>query len=244
MERTKYLLITLLCSLTLLVWGQSGSSIYRAYATGDMARWKRVMDNLSKEGQQDKEKQLEIINYQYGYIAWCLGQDNDQEAKRYLSRARKNISKLEKQGYRLSQLYAYKAAFIGFEIGLSPYKAPFIGSKSLAFAQQALELDAQNAMAHVQLGNIYSHMPAMMGGSRMKAIQHYQKAIELMEKREQATENWNYLNLLVATIETYTALKEYKNAEAYCLKALTVEPDFKWVKSKLYPEIVKKLSHE
>lgn len=135
-----------------------------------------------------------------------------------------------------------KLPFIGFEIGLSPSKAPFIGSESFSFAEQSLAIDSLNAFAYIQLGNIAFYTPRMFGGSKTEAMQHYNKAINLMKKADiQLNQNWNYLNLLAKTINVYMKFEKYVIAKKICIKTLTFEPDFDWVKNDLYPQILKKL---
>ena len=52
--------------------------------------------------------------------------------------------------------------------------------------------------------------------------------------------DWNYLSLLPQIAKAYEELKDYKNAENYYRKILSVAPDFAWVKNELYPQFLKK----
>jgi len=141
----------------------------------------------------------------------------------------------------LSMLYAYKSAFIGFNIGISPYKAPLIGKKSLEFVKKSISLDNNNYFAYIQLGNIYYYTPTIFGGSKSDAIKNYLKALDLLEKNSTGLkENWNYLNLLVTIINAFYEIGQYENAKKYCIKTLMFEPEFDWVKNKICPEIFKK----
>ncbi|MDP4273484.1 MAG: hypothetical protein Q8907_04320, partial [Bacteroidota bacterium] len=135
MEGKKYILIVSLTLLSCFVFGQSNESIYNAYASGNMIRWKAAMDSVDALKQKNDKVFLDLINYQYGYIAWCIGSNKTNEAKKYLKKATGNLEKLELKNYNESMLYAYKAAFVGFEIGLAKYKAPFIGMNSLEYAK-------------------------------------------------------------------------------------------------------------
>ena len=185
---------------------------------------------------------LDLLNYQYGYIAWCISKEKTNEAEKYIDKSEKLIELLERQSYNLPMLYAYKAAFIGFELGISPYKAPFIGAKSLSYAQQSVGLDSLNAMAYVQLGNIAFYTPKMFGGSKPEAMQYYFKAIKIMQEEIESTkQNWNYLNLLATIINAYMDLEQYDMAKKYCIKTLSIEPEFDWIKNNLYPQILKKI---
>ena len=242
MERTKYILIVILWCFFVSISRQTNTPIYQAYISGNMAEWKKYMDLYNAN---TNEKKLSLINYQYGYIAFCIDQNKDDEAEKYLQKAESLMSELEKYQYQLSMLYAYKSAFIGFKIGLSPYKAPFIGQESLTFAEKSVELDGTNYFGHIQLGNIIYYTPSIFGGSKTEAMKHYLKALELIEKKSDILKkNWNYLNLLATVINAYYELKQYRQAERFCVKTLAIEPEFNWVKNQLYPKIKKHLNNE
>lgn len=241
MERTKYLLI-LLCLFHGVLLGQNHPSIYSAYISGNMSRWQYSMDSMETAQLKSDEATLDLINYQYGYIAWCISQNRMDEATVYLQKSRANLNRLEQKKYRLSLLYAYKAAFVGFEIGVSPFKAPFIGSESLEYAEKSVQLDASNALGYVQLGNIAYYTPIIFGGSKTEALGYYLKALKIFESNKILdSQNWNYLNLLAIIINAYIELNQYDKANEYCIKTLAVEPRFDWVKNSLYPQVLKNL---
>lgn len=242
MEGKKHILITMLMLQSILVFGQNNESIYNAYRSGDMHKWRYAMDSIEAVKQKTDQELLDLINYQYGYIAWCIGNKKNHEAKKYLKKATDNLEKLEPKKYKTSMLYAYRAAFVGFEIGLALYKAPFIGPKSLEYAQKSIRTDTLNAIGYIQLGNIAYYTPAILGGSKNEALAHYLKALKIMEaSSEFKTNNWNYLNLLATLISAYMDLNQYETSKHYCLKTLAIEPGFDWVRNNLYPQVIKKL---
>ncbi len=245
MERTRYFLIVLFSIAIFSVFGQSKEEFYNAYISGDMTKWKTALDLLENVPDKTNSAKLDLVNYQYGYIAYCLEKKNKSEAEKYLEKAEKAVSELEKKSYKSSMLNAYKAAFVGFRIALSPYKAPFIGHKSEKFAKKSVEIDPTNELGYEQLGNIYFHKPAMFGGSVEEAIKYYLKSYNLMKSDKKAIENnWNYLNSIANLIHSYYELGKYQQAKDYCIEALEVEPEFLWVKNELYPKILKKLNNE
>jgi tetratricopeptide (TPR) repeat protein len=242
MERKKYILILTFICMLVSVFGQTNKTIYKAYISGNMPEWKKCMDSYKVTTNAQK---LELINYQYGYIAYCISKDNREEAEEYMQKADNLLVDLKKQQYKMSMNNAYRSAFIGFKIGLSPYKAPFIGQESLNFAKESVVLDGTNYFGYIQLGNIAFYKPAMFGGSKTDAMKHYIKALGLIEKNPECLKNnWNYLNLLVTIINAYYEQKQYELAKKYCLKTLAIEPEFDWVKNQIYPKILKKLNDE
>ncbi len=238
MEKKKNILLVLFVGFFFQLFGQTNKTIYEAYISGNMGAWKKHMD-LYKA--YSNEQKLNLINFQYGFIAYCIDQNNENEAEKQLKKAETLLDELNKQGYKLSILNAYKSAFIGFKIGLAPHKAPFIGQKSLDFAKKSIVLDDTNYFGYVQLGNIAFYTPTLLGGSKTDAMKHYLKALELMEKNPASLKNnWNYLNLLATIINAYYEIGEYEKAKMYCIKTLEIESQFDWIKNDLYPKTLKK----
>ncbi len=242
MEGKEYLLLTILILLNSSAIAQNNQSIYQAYVAGNMGQWKSSMDSIDAIERKTSREVLDLINYQYGYIGWCVGIKKNDEAKKLLRKAADALEQLEEKRYNESMIYAYKAAFVGFEILMAPHKAPFIGPKSLGYAKKSITLDASNALAYVQLGNIAYYTPKLFGGSKDEAIKHYLKALKIMgTSSEYSSPNWNYLNLLIALINAYMDTNLYEAAKKYCLKTLALEPGFDWVKNNLYPQVLKNL---
>lgn len=247
MERTRN---KLMAALTLLlVPGQlfagNREEIYSAYVSNRMDNWKVVIDRMEAEGTKSNEFLLELVNYQYGYIGYCLGFEKNKEAKQYLSLAEENLSKLEMARYNLPVLNAYRAAFYAFRISLNTISAPFNGPKSIDHAKKSVEADASNYLGYTQLGNAYFYMPAAFGGSKKTAFEHFNKARSLMEKNPQLTKgNWNYLSLLVTIAQSHAYLEEYEKAKAEYENILKIEPGFLYVKDDLYPKLLAKMKKQ
>jgi tetratricopeptide (TPR) repeat protein len=239
MERQKYLVILILFIFSGLgAMATYKTEIYKAYISNNMNEWKKVMDRMNLETKRDNDFLLELLNYQYGYIGWCIGNKENEQAKKYLSLADKNIEILEKQSFELSILNAYKSAFYGYRVGLNKLQAPFIGPKSVESAKKAIELDKNNPYGYIQIGNSEFYMPSVFGGSKTVALENFKKAENLMERNPEKIKNdWNYLSLLAMIVMSCKELKQYELAKDYCEKALKAEPEFLWIKMDLYPEI-------
>jgi tetratricopeptide (TPR) repeat protein len=243
MERKKSLvLFFLLILLHLHVHASHRENIYKAYINNDMQAWKNTMDKMNlSSGNASDEFLLELVNYEYGYIGWCIGNKKTAEAKEYLKKAENRLITLEKNQFRLSMIEAYKSAFYGFQIGFNKLKAPVLGPKSIEAAKLAIQYDPNNYFGYLQMGNIYYYSPAAFGGSKAKAIESYRQAEKLILSNNHRLKNdWNYLSLLVTLAQAYENTGNYESAKIYYQKILNVEPDFAWVKNKLYPEFLKK----
>jgi tetratricopeptide (TPR) repeat protein len=244
MERPKYFIAFLLffLAIKLSVFASFKTEIYEAYIGNNMEQWKVTIDKMNLQKSKNASFLLELLNYQYGYIAWCIGNKNEEEAKKYLELAQNNLGLLEKAKTDVSTISAYKSAFYGYEIGLNIIKAPFLGPKSLKYSKLAMEQNPQNPMGYIQYGNSQFYMPAIFGGSKKEAVEHFIKALELMEKETTRIEkDWNYLSLLTLIGQSFTEMKEYKNAKKYFEKALAIEPNFLFVKLELLPDLLENM---
>ena len=216
--------------------------IYMAYIDDKMEIWEKTLDIMDGVSDKSNEFLLELVNYQYGYIGYCLKSGNKGEARKYLDLVQENIGILENKNYRPGLIDAYKAAIYGFKISLTPITAPLNGPKSLECIKSALKLEPQNYFCYIQYGNIKNNMPSAFGGSKKEALDNYLKARELMEKDTVLTaENWNYMKLLILIAETSTELKEYESAMEVYKNILDLEPGFILVKDDLYPKFLDKI---
>lgn len=235
-------LITLLLfalSCTFVTAGENErETIYRAYLTNDMATWKTTIDAMHAEAGKNNERELELLNYEYGYIGWCIGNKRKSEAKRYLERSLERIERLKQANHRLPLLQAYESAYLGFQIGLANLKAPRLGPKSLDAAKKSVAGDDRNALGYIQLGNIDYFMPPLFGGSKERAIEHYLRAERLMAPNGKG--DWNYLALLVQIATAYEETGNIAMADRFYRKVLSLAPGFSWVRDELYPAFTKK----
>ncbi len=213
--------------------------IYQAYISGKMEDWKTAIDAMEKQKSNQPTDILELINYQYGYVAWCLGNDKKNDAKNYLSLLEKNLENLKAISGETAEYHSYTAAAYGFKIGLSTWRAPFFGPKSMDHAERAMKKDSLNFQANMEMGNIWNHMPAIFGGSDEKALSYYSKALKIMESKSEEIKrhNWIYLNLLTLVGQMQQEMGNPNQAKKYFEQALKIEPNFVWVKEELLPSL-------
>jgi tetratricopeptide (TPR) repeat protein len=239
MEREKYLIAMILMVSFGGLKASHKTDIYQAYISSNMTEWKKVMDRMDDEKKKSNEFILELLNYQYGYVGWCIGNRKHDLAEEYIRKAEQNMELLEKKEYKMSQVNAYKSAFYGYRIGLNRLQAPFIGPKSISHAEEAIRLDKNNPYGYIQYANTQYYMPRVFGGSKTVALENYIKALHLMELRKIETENnWNYLSLLTIIAMAYENLGQHDMAKACYEKIMKIEPRYLWVKNELYPKLI------
>lgn len=240
----KKLLFILLCFLPTTVVAQTTAhQIYNCYVQRDMQTWKKIIDKLETIAQPTVEQRLEVLNYEYGYIAWRLSKDykNKEEADQYLAKAYQNLRSLPQEAQYKALVAAYEGAFIGYQIAISPVKAPFIGMKSLKYVKEAVQADSVNYFAHIQYGNVMYYIPGMFGGSRTKAIEHYNKAKKIMQGQGVHQNNWLYMNLLLTLADAYKKDNNWQQVKACYDEALRLQPHYPYITEQLYPTLQKNL---
>jgi len=214
---------------------------YKAFVTGEMGEWPDWMSMLEKEYNRsgDEDVLYELVLAHYGYVAYLIGIESEDKAKKYLQQGRKYNEILSRSEYYKSHAQAFEGAFLGYEIGMNKAKAVFLGPKSMKHINRAVEMNPYNPNVWVEKGNATFHIPKMFQGSFSEAARYFEKAVDYFEISERKTScNWLYLNALAWLARSYDKAEDLKKAYDTYQKILRIEPDFSWVKNELYPEFM------
>lgn len=118
----------------------------------------------------------------------------------------------------------------------------FLGSKSSGLADKAIDLSPASPFVWKVYANSKFFTPEMFGGDLKEAIESYEKSVALYEASPtKLKSNWYYLDALAFLGQAYAKNGENGKAIATYEKAISVEPEFGWVKYRLLP-IVKEAS--
>ncbi len=208
--------------------------IYKAYVSGNLEQWKDVIDRMEKSSLNSANFYEELLEYQYGYISLCIGNDDKSGAEKYLKLAKNTLVKYQNLKGNESLILSYKSAFLGFEIGINPAKAPFVGLKSLDYSEKAMVNGSNQPLILINYANFLIHSPSFMGGDKPKAIKKYLDAEKIMETDSNAlTNNWLYLYLHILIAKAYQKINDNNTAKIYLENVLKIEPDFYFAKQYL-----------
>jgi hypothetical protein len=217
--------------------------IYKAYVSGNMALWEEIVKEMETDlhknttGDISKiEDHINLLNFYYGLSGYLTATGKKKKAEEYISKGQSMIEKLLSQE-KSATIIAYKAAFMGFRIGLNRFSAIVLGPKSIALSKQAIEIDSLNTRALNERANVLYYSPSFAGGDKQEALRLYEKAIRVMRARSDTLNNWNYLSLLANTGQAFQREGETHKARHYYNLALQNEPLFKWVRDQLLPSI-------
>lgn len=219
------------------------SQIYGCYLSGNMKGWLQTLKALEKQYVKtaDDDLLMEIVLTHYGYIPFAISDNRKKEASEMLDKAFDYLDRYLNKYPHNAEAYAIKSSFYGYSIGISPYKAPFVGPKSNGELEHALELDPKNPWVILAKANALHYIPKVFGGDPEKAVKLYRLAIDGIVKKGETKNSWNYLNAYVNLGLCYTKLKQYDAALQTYRQVLAIAPTFKWVKDELIPKLQAKM---
>lgn len=233
MERTKnkFIIGIILAFITLPLYAIDKSAMLNAYLNGNMHYWQEQIDQTKRKTNLSRAESLVLLNYEYGYIGYLLGIKSDKQARYYLKDASARLDALKrvKNSAEAAQLEALSAAFTGYQIGLSPWKAPVLGPESIAYAEKAIGIQAEEPWGYIQMGNIKRYSPGIFGGSKQKALSYYLKAKILYEEVRGYADDWQYIALLMDIAQTYSETGDKQQAKTYYAAVKKAYPTFKWI---------------
>ncbi|HCT94617.1 MAG: hypothetical protein A2X19_07450 [Bacteroidetes bacterium GWE2_39_28] len=248
MERKKYLLIVILLMLGLASYAQDkyDKAIYDCYVKGDMIGWQQIIKLAERDvaaersGEYSYKSPLKIslINYYYGVSGWLISQKESKLVMEYIKKGEALIEKILDHEPDNATFIAYKAAFKGFRIGVSNFKAVYLGMQSMNFAKKAYSIDPINVRALIEMGNVLYYSPSFAGGDKKKGIEFYERAVSEIERGGSTFNNWQYLSLLTSITNAYYESGQKKEALKAYEKANSAEPRFLWIKENLSPKIL------
>ncbi|MCK9324637.1 MAG: hypothetical protein M0P69_03990 [Bacteroidales bacterium] len=206
--------------------------IYQAYITGNISTWEKLLETLPANPTESELYEMAMAHY--GYIGYCMGRDEKRRARPYLDRVEDLTDRLLEISPENPKYLALHGALFGFRMGYQPHKVPIIGPKSLKAINSALDHGPNCPEAWVESANKDWYLPAAFGGSKERAIEHYLKAIELMEQNLADYQGyWYYLNTHMILAEWYNSRNQAFLAKEVYRKLLAMEPNFQWATEKL-----------
>lgn len=204
------------------------------FLIGDMDSWLALVDSL-QEQQLSKVENDVLLQAQYGLMGYFLSQNRKERAAQQYQYFEKNLNSVLKIFPQNPEYLAMKAASYGFEIGMSPIKAPFLNSKHLQSINRALQNRNNCAFPLIEQGNSLFFRPPIVGGNKEKAVEYYEQAVQILEKQQSC--NWLYYSISSWLGQVYTKMGEPEKSFAMYKKLLAIEPEFEYVKDELLPQL-------
>ena len=225
--------------------GEFKQLVSTGYATGNQAMWESGLRGLKElnASQPSYLVQYEILLAEYGLIGFILSQEGKKsQASTQLEKTLNLANSYAKKYPQKGELKAILGGLYGLKIGLSPVKGMYLGPRSLKYLSQATEMSPSHPLVWIEMANAKYHTPSLFGGDMEKAQKYFQKGVLLFEKEDKKPNSWVYLHALVWEGKAHEELGQLEAARTCYTKALTLRPDFIWVKEELLPQIEAKIN--
>ncbi len=249
LNRTKIKIVKLLLLLlfilpTINIQAESSYKklFYRTFVNREMYKWGELIHSVeTNNSAKTIDQKLELINYYYGYVGHLMNKKKHQTASEYIDKGQDLIDNVIDLSPHNSTALSYKGAFQGFKMGFSKVKAVYLAPKCMLNINKAYKLDHENSQIIINKANLLFYSPSTLGGDKVDALILYHKAMIIMEKNKDTDQNWNYLNLLTTIAIGLDKTDKPHDAKKMYEKILKIEPDFKWVRDDLYPNLLKRM---
>lgn len=212
---------------------------FQAYENSSIFMWKQLAtqaDQVLSKADTDKESKVAAIKLKYGLLYGCLSNQDKDTYEQYLEKTLEQMNTLLEEYPKSSDLYCISAALMSIQMGFTPMKGMTLGSLSGKHIDQSIKLDSLSAMAWRQYAGSKYFTPKMWGGDIEEAIKKYEYSIKLYEKQN-LTQDWTYVDAIVWLGIAYRKVGKTEKAKAAFEKALTIAPEFGWVKNQLLPSV-------
>ena len=207
--------------------------IYHAYINGDMVLWEKLLTGIDPASLTPANR-YDFAMAHYGLIGYCVGRDQKKKAKPYLEKAEVLAEELLGDSPGDPRYLALRGALYGLRLGYQPQKSPIFGPKALKMVTRAVGAGPECPQAWIEAGNKDWWMPEIFGGSRVRAIEEYEKAIRMMEQDHSFMQkNWYYLNVNMILAAWYEERGRTFAAREIYRKLIEFEPEFTWVREML-----------
>ena len=245
--KKKLVLISILLLSSLPIFQISAESFnkklfYKTFVNREMYKWGELIHTLETSNPpKTMEQKLELVNFYYGYVGHLMNKKKLEIAEEYIDKGQDLIDNVIKLSPRNTTALSYKGAFVGFKMGFNKVKAVYLAPKCMLEINKAYKLDHENTHVIINKANLLFYSPSALGGDKEDALILYHKAMILMEKNKDTEQNWNYLNLLTTIAIGLDKTGKPHESKRMFEKILKIEPDFKWVRDDLYPNLLKRM---
>lgn len=244
MKLKSHIILALFLLTTTAVFGQNSfhQEIYQAFINRDIKKWETATLKFEKEANlTNTADALKLIHCYYGWTSELIDAKQFQKAEENIIKTEKLIENILAKDPNNALAINYKGVFISYRLSYNKSKALTSGKQSLKLIKQAYSLDPNNVQVIFDNGNAFYYPPKVFGGDKKTALNYFQKAISILEKQKNTNGNWIYVQLLMLEARCNDLLGNLENAKKGYEKTLKIEPNFKVVREKFYPELLRKM---
>ena len=150
-----------------------------------MAIWEQYIVS-TKWDSLSTEEQKQLLNYEYGFSAYMVGQNVDK-ARNFIDSYEHHLEDL-KGHLSEARYYAYLSSVYTYKLALDKGRFMSYGKKLFDSIERAMKLDSKDALVLSMKGNVEFYSPF---GNKKKALEYFQKADSLYAVSAIEYEQWN-----------------------------------------------------
>lgn len=212
---------------------------YQAYLSGNTGLWKQLVEKHYKiyEAGPSNKNLYQLVIAQHGLLNATMPDKDEELFNKYYEQTKDNLDKLIEDTYETGNAKALLSSIYGLEMAYISWKGIYLGPKSSSNLEEAIKLAPSSPLVWQIYGSSKFFTPSMFGGDKKEAVHAYEKSVQLYEADPGLTKsNWRYLDALAWLGQSYQQTGEIQKAKKTLEKALSVEPEFGWVKYVLLPK--------
>jgi len=254
----KFLTIMLILILSIIVSAQNNSkenhlneglekskTAYFNYSTEQFTEARTILEKAFYEDESDLLPLYYITLIDYKLLEMSMRSSGENLFDIYYETALKNADKLERDKNFSADGKILTAAIYMIKIATSPMSAVMLSPKIHSLLDDAQEIAPSKPYSYVIRGMMKYNTPGIFGGSYEDALKNFNYAAKLFEKDENKNSInpvWGYAETFVWIGRTQEKLDDHTAAAFAYRKALSIEPEYGWVKYSLLPELEKKMA--
>lgn len=221
------------------------TAAYANYSSDKMLAARNYFEQSIREGSNDPVLLYYLTFADYKLLEMSLRQEGKEAFKLYYENAAARAEKLAENKEWSSEARVLQSAIYMMKIASSPMTAVALSPKINGLLDEAEKSDPENPRTYIIRGTMEFNTPAMFGGSKSAAAENFRKAVKIFDRQDTTVNvrpSWGYAESLAWLGRSLEDEGNYEAAQFNYRKALSIDPDYAWVKYVLMPGLEKKMA--
>ncbi|MGE5498174.1 MAG: tetratricopeptide repeat protein [Syntrophothermus sp.] len=221
------------------------TAAYTNYSIDKMLAARNYFEQFTKDSSYDPALLYYLTYADYKLLEMSLRQEGKDAFSLYYENAAARAGKLAENKEWSSEARVLQSAIYMMKIASSPMTAVALSPKINGLLQEAEKADPENPRTYIIRGTMAFNTPAMFGGSKSEAAENFRKAVKIFDRQDTSftvRPSWGYAESLAWLGRSLEEEGNYDAAKFTYLKALSIDPNYAWVKYVLMPGLEKKMT--